>query len=185
MTKNETIELGRTKGTAEWARCDMAIIHLESDVVREKVKALAADHGRSEVFRDAFVSAFMQEWHKAHEALPEVQAANRLRMFTWKLDSLTSGADKTLAQFAERLVRNPLDAFQWSDGAIEAAARKDVALYLKNVLEHPEGGLDAAIAKATEMALRGARYPSHSTSAISNLCEQAKTAAFADMAEVR
>jgi hypothetical protein len=89
-------------------------------------------------------------------------------------------ATRTLAAFKKGFDASPVDAFRWSESAIEAAAVFDVYGTLLALLD--EKGFAVALGIAAENALNGAQYPQHSTSSVSNLVAEAKTAAFATFA---
>lgn len=114
---------------------------------------------------------------------PEELAAQRAKRVETRLYNMSAYAQDAIDKFRANLVENALYAFEWSDDAIMAAARLDVTTRLKNILAHPEGGLDKTIDYARMEAMRGARYPSHSTSALTNFVRQCTTAAYAEFVE--
>jgi hypothetical protein len=142
---------------------------------------------RNDTFFDAFVGAFRARWCAAHGQLPSVQAARRVEWLRRTIDSNLRSAKDTLDKFAADFAENPLYAFEWGGAAVEAAARRDVALIMQRTLDgvdmKPEyAGYDNAIKYATEQALRGARSPHHSTSMLSNYANECKVAAWAEYA---
>jgi len=85
--------------------------------------------------------------------------------------------------FAERMERDPVDAFEWADPVIEKIAKARVATILAAILD--ERGFGPGLERrAREEALRGARWPASSTSPTSNRMNQAVTAAWANYAEL-
>jgi hypothetical protein len=115
---------------------------------------------------------------------PEELAAQAEERRRWKLEwtrrKLEDWAKLDLAKFRKNLDENPLYAFEWADGAIRDAARYDVAIRLLKVWDHPEGGYEEMVDKAREQVLDGARWPSNSTSALTNLVKQEVTKAYAE-----
>jgi hypothetical protein len=189
MTKNEAIDAGRKAGQVQ-AEAMMNEVYLreknDNEAANDSV-AYANMHCadakiRSSVYHDAYKAAFMQVYRNRHANLPEVKAENRKRSIDYTLRNLIEDADRNIADWTERLAKNPCDAFEWSDGAMQRAAEKEVALHLKAIVESEKGGIDQAVAYAVEQALRGARWPSHSTSTITNVMAEFKTAAFAEFA---
>lgn len=119
--------------------------------------------------------------------IPEVHVENRRGSIERQLEWILSSAEADLAKFAASFAENPFYAFEWAQSAIEAAARKDVATRLKMMIDGGKekdsyDGWEAAVAFAYDQALRGARWPNHSTSAVSNVAKEALTAAYADFA---
>lgn len=74
-----------------------------------------------------------------------------------------------------------------SSGAVEeqikGAAYMHIATAAKNILAHPEGGIEELTRRATQNAMRYARFGHHSTSAVSNVAEEMQAAAWAEIAE--
>jgi hypothetical protein len=87
--------------------------------------------------------------------------------------------------FIVDLANDAIYAFEWSAEVIHAAARLKTYIVLQR--EIAEIGVEAAKAKvrkqAEDAAFRGALWPHSSTSQISNLAEQAKVQAWAEMAQ--
>lgn len=181
------VEAGRTLGERH---INDDFVRMTSENARKIAQAQASNASaeakiRSSVWHDAFVAAFMAVYTERRNALPEVKAANRVRRIGWLIEDLRSGAEEKLANFKRDLSVNPRFAFEGADGAIDAAARLDVAAHLQGIFDaadKPKGGPEAAVAYATDQALRGARYGHHSTSACSNATAMAMTAAFAEFA---
>lgn len=84
----------------------------------------------------------------------------------------------TLDRFLIRVVADPADAFEWAERPLEEAARLHVAARLRNALEQklPFADIQQEVHKRV---IEGARYPSRSTSAVSNLMKTNITAAWA------
>lgn len=202
LNKLQSLELGNTDGQRDFEtlalRGDLLTIITSGDdaAIRQesglRASASAASAGISQknvTYFDAYVRAFSQGVRTAHGKLPEVVAARRLQYLRWKLDGVLDGWDETLAKFKKGLDENALYALQWSDRIVKAAASRDVALRLQSVLEHAtERGDNDPVRTvqlyALEQTVRGARSGAHSTSASSNLCEEATTAAYAEFAEL-
>jgi hypothetical protein len=135
-------------------------------------------------FVEEFTRAFGYAMRRAYQDLPDVKAAAQLRWFEHRLEMADKDADAVLEKFKTSLADDPCYAFEWAGSAIEAAAKKHVVARLRAVLRHEAGGLTAAREFALENALRGARSQSHSTSGVSNLANEAKTAAYAEFATI-
>jgi hypothetical protein len=193
MTKTEARNLGTEHGVCfantlsnEQLLADVAGLVLKSRANEWAVTQAgfrSTETGNAPSYIDAFLNAAILRYNGRRAELPEVKAEMRRKAVEWKLESLLSGADDDLQKWAVSFAENPQYAFEWADRAIQAAARKDVALRLKSIIEAPEhGGHEAALKYAVDQALRGARWPSHSTSGVSNLAKEAVTAAYADFA---
>ncbi len=93
-------------------------------------------------------------------------------------------SEKTLHEFQADLQKNPLRAFVWGAGAVEAAARINAWSQVKVAAAN---GLDVAkIAKELrDTAFRMVRYGSDfkSTSPMSNTAKLAEASAYAETAE--
>lgn len=112
------------------------------------------------------------------EVHPAVKEFNHIRITTRHLKTILDAANTTLAKFRASLDDDPFNAMEWGMSAMEAAAKKHVAEYLLEVIEL--NGINTSFKIAQEEALRGARWPTHSTSPTANIMSQAKTAAFAE-----
>lgn len=131
-------------------------------------------------FVQQFAKSFTQRVENLFNNLPDVKAENRRTAFHWTLESMIRSAKEDVTAFAAKFAENPCSAFEWADGAMEAAAKLDVATRIKSVFEAE--GREVAVNVAQIEALRGARYPSHSTSQAANAMAQYKTAAYAEFA---
>lgn len=196
MSKDELRDLGRAHGCQSAESASETTLRMDAmevgGIAGTIASARAADEKvRSTVYHEAFKQGYVQVWSRRRNDLPDIKAANRAKSLDYTLTDMIVAADGVLKKFAENFAANPLHAFSWSSNVIEAAARKDVALQLQAIVngELPEVsprkvvGVQAAIDYALAQALRGARSPSQSTSQVSNLCEQAKVQAFAEVAE--
>lgn len=89
-------------------------------------------------------------------------------------------------RWADKLKADPCSAFEWSDGAFQAAARlwvgKALHVWLTGEGREEPVALDLVIKECRRNALRAAQHPKHSTSIPSNLMEQYKASAFAEFA---
>lgn len=193
MTKTEARNAGTEQGIrfAETFTNEQLVGDL--DAQRDNIRSAAGsaavgpvmrfrsvDSGMAVEFVDAFVRAANQRFlGRAHE-LPEVKARLRHQALVWALESMLRGAKDDVDKFAARFAEDPCYAFEWADAAMEAAAKQWVATRLQTVLE--ANGVDAVFEEARREALRGARYPSRSTSQPSNLMAQYKAAAYAEFA---
>lgn len=107
-----------------------------------------------------------------------------IRRYFWNLEKLNEWRAKAATLSGGGFARE----LEWSGGLFDIAAE---AFVLESVLRAVWAGeakgepvtLDAIAAEATREALRGARSPGRSTSGASNLMDQAKTAAWANLAE--
>jgi len=110
---------------------------------------------------------------------PAPTPERKLEVLIHSIESDLQRAETTLADFAAKLAADPADAFAWGRAAMQAAAEREVLPRLLRVLRDDDGGLIAARKLATDSALQMARNPASSTSALSNLMEQNKLAAWA------
>lgn len=92
-------------------------------------------------------------------------------------------AEQVIVKFKKNLEENPAYAFEWSEGAFEAAAKIDVNKYALTMLTHEKGGLVETIKQVRHQVLRGARNVESSTSHVSNLVNRFKTASLANLLE--
>jgi hypothetical protein len=88
--------------------------------------------------------------------------------------------ETSIAKFAARLAVNPTDAFEWGNDA--AIASGNLLAFKVILAVFDEKGYEVAKDHDLAQALQGARCPQHSTSTLSNLVNEAKTAAYADFA---
>lgn len=185
MKKSELLQHAEISGAAQ---CDLSLangsltITPETDLkalrlwARQQAEACWHVIGRTEAAREKFVSGYVQAAAKVYNALPEVVRKHKIEALQWELDrALEYQSD--IVNFAERLANDPLYAFSYGESALQAAAKVTVAKTLKEVLA--AHGYEAAMEYAMEQTLNGARYPSHSTSALSNLAKEYETAAYA------
>lgn len=134
---------------------------------------------------------------------PEELAQRKIERFVWKLWNEQRDAQDTIGKFAARLANDPAYAFEWGDAAAEAAARLRVVRTMANIAAgatdadgqlstDADGpilpgvtveGIDKALAWAKEQAMRSARYPSRSTSVMSNVMHVNMGAAWAEYAD--
>ena len=102
------------------------------------------------------------------------------------LEVLNAGikeADAVLARFAEKFASDPAYAFEWGKEAVYAAAVKRVYGRVRDALtgEGSKATPETIRLYLTEEVIRNAKSPSSSTSAISNLLDQAVLAAQAEL----
>lgn len=99
-----------------------------------------------------------------------------------RINSEIKSAKEKIEKFkAELSERSPAYAFSWADSAMRAAAALDVWFQLKNNIG--EGSNIRLIRDIAEQnVLQAARYPQKSTSDCSNLIEQYKLSAWAEVA---
>jgi len=197
MTKNEAIEAGKEAGTkqaeamvnAEWLRAKVPA-GASGIAVRDVAVAEAGPYAsmasaerkvRSTPFFDAYAKAFAAIVVARWNELPEVKVEQRVRSFEWRVESALTSAQADLDKFSKNFSEDPAYAFEWADSAMKAAASRKVALHLQAIAK--EHGLDEALNFAHQQALRGARYPSHSTSATTNEMAAYVTAAYAEFVE--
>jgi hypothetical protein len=101
----------------------------------------------------------------------------KFEKLSWLVDDLERSAEYNLKKFQESFEKNPAYAFEWSAGAFDAAAEKQVAAIIKDVLSPDKEASEAERAEwilreALDRAMRGARNPARSTSAQSNEMEK-------------
>lgn len=82
-----------------------------------------------------------------------------------------AAARTTLGKFAEKLDAHPATAFEWGMSAVDAAARIEVFGQLKDVLDAPTVVLSKVVLAMQRDVVRRSRYPSRSTSPLSNLMD--------------
>jgi hypothetical protein len=105
-----------------------------------------------------------------------------LEIYRECLELRKESATKEVTSWARKFADNPASALEWSDKIFDEAAALQVIAQVEMMLENKAtlGGVKQALEK---MALRGARWPEHSTSVASNRMHQALTAAYAIMAD--
>lgn len=104
----------------------------------------------------------------------------------YKLNREAEMSQEVLDAFRADMERDPLYAFSWSANAFAAAARISIAReFLARLSNAPmsAGDLGEWRAELQTRVMRAARYPSSSTSAASNLAEQHKAQAEAELLE--
>lgn len=114
----------------------------------------------------------------AIEPHPEVVAFKHVLTVLYTLDSDIKSARGTIERFKASLDKDPAYAFEWGTQAVEAAAQLWVYTGIAEIVR--DRGLDVAFEIAKGNVLRGARWPQHSTAAMSNLTHEFKTAAWAE-----
>ena len=159
----------------------------DSALSEAKRNGFRAGSSTEEAYVNAFKAAAMNRFFERRHALPEIKRQNRIESLRWTIDGNIKAGDEAVEKFKQRLDENPAYAFGWADSVAEAAARRDVALTMRRILDgvdlEPEhAGYDAARAYALDQTIRGARYPQHSTSALSNQMHAWTTAAWAEYA---
>lgn len=94
-----------------------------------------------------------------------------------------------LATFTDRFAKHPLDAFEWADDAVEAAAKLNVHAKLAAVVvrKYEDGtttpiDIAAGVKRyAFERLVYLGTYPSLSTGQVKNLAARAELAAYAEL----
>lgn len=104
---------------------------------------------------------------------------NAAKFLSRRLES----ARADIAEFAAKLVADPVHAMGWSDDAFKAAAKVKVFSLVEASLAN--GASPEDIAKwGVNAAIRAARDPARSSSPTSNIMEQEVAAAWAEIAEL-
>lgn len=134
------------------------------------------------VARDAYVRAFVDAQQLAHNALPEVKAAYMNESIAWHIEAALRGTASDIKKFKEAFDGDPEYAFRWADKAMDAAAVQNVYLRIKGAVDRKDCSLDQLLKNVTDEALRGAEFPSSSTSSASNYMAKASTSAYAQFA---
>ena len=192
MTKNEATINGRNAGIAHAA---MYLGNPDAlSCERILVKTYVTDYASTNVAKgpqkqplfDAFVDAFMATWDRAYLAQPHVIARRRVTRLLDYCESQVRTGNDTIATFVTRLTEDRWDAafnaFEWADNAAEAAANIQVA---KRVIAWYETAqnVDTVLTEVRNAVQRGARFPSHSTSPLTNQMKQNELAAYAAVLE--
>lgn len=117
---------------------------------------------------------------------PEELAAGRREWLRRRLEEMKRGSAGAIESFRAKLEQNPLYAFEWADRAIDAAAELEAGTRLMAVLDNDKHATDTdavnvTIKMAREEAMRGARWPSRSTSPVSNAAKAALVSAYAGL----
>ena len=107
---------------------------------------------------------------------------NKTEMTTLSLERDLASAKEVLAKFSADLLTDPAYAMEWGDRAVTAAGQVSV---LGAAIAALKNGAEPAKvrAHAVEQALRSAKWPSRSTSQMTNLTAQAKGETWAFVAE--
>jgi hypothetical protein len=112
---------------------------------------------------------------------PEEIDAKRERTMRRTIQDSFTNSKHEFESFKKNFEKSPVYAFTYStDRCMQAAAKYEVAAMVESILNSDKGGLEAAISEARHRALRGAVYPSFSTSPTSNLVEMFRTQAWAE-----
>ena len=119
---------------------------------------------------------------KVHAEATAMDADRVLERFSFHVEGLRRSiayADQAVTEWRTKLFdNNPASAFEWAREAMEAAAKAEV---LGKVLQLTlDLGPVKALRYATEEALRGARWPTRSTSGPANIMGEARTSAWAE-----
>ncbi len=110
--------------------------------VKEKATLAAkALSTRSVGFKKGFQANVLQRWGVAHSKLPEELEEIRLQCIIWRAESLVKRGNAELLTHTSNLAKDPYYAMDWSDSAIQAAARRaigKIVLELISQLQDPE-----------------------------------------------
>lgn len=103
--------------------------------------------------------------------------------------ALNDSGKRQIAGFQDNINTNPKYAFEWGEGAMEGAAKVDVAAYIAEWCKrakkgHEEQVAEAIIAHAVQETLRMASQTSQSTSHLSNAMARYTLAVWAGLATV-
>lgn len=207
MKKNEAIEQGKAAGVAAFEKLrDAAVTACVEDAKREDKSsdarsvlrsmaglqasiymALAGMH-RNDAYFDAFVQAFSAEARGAYWGLPEVKAKMRDRVLLRRLEEWEKDGKESVRRFADRVLQNAQDAFEWADSPMQYAGKAAVAAYVRAMLasdgDRTPATTEQVLDYAREQAVRAARYPERSSSQVSNIAKQYMAAAWAELSEV-
>lgn len=102
------------------------------------------------------------------------------RVVSFLSDRIKS-AESKVARWARDLTDDPAMAFEWAEEVIAAAADLKVVRRVVGIIQ--EKGIEVARGYALKEAIRGARWPHKSTSAVANATLHEVTAAWADVAQ--
>lgn len=187
MTKNEAAELGTKLGT-EWAAAESLPVSFAVKPSEQEVHfARVAEEGRLPrmsapalaAFGEAFAKAALAGWWARYNDLPEVVAEWEARHFVRRVDALC-GAQETVDKFAERLAKDPVYAFEWADGAMQAAAEVALGQRVRAMLDGG-AGVPQVLAHLRRELMDLAGRVASSTSACSNRMADYKRAAVAGL----
>lgn len=125
---------------------------------------------------------------------PPATPEEKLGIIVEAVRSQIARAQATVDGFAARFAEDPVRAFEWSQGAIEAATRLDVFESAVLRLTDNDGvpclerdgksTIESLRAYATDKIMHGARYPAHSSSQVSNVVSQQTVSAWAQLVEI-
>lgn len=180
---SQSIADGIVGNNATWSH--VLNLDMEQDLVKERIDVAVGTLMRERKIRGTSVhtdacEAVMREWRTRYYAQPSVQAEMLREGMSRKMDRMYDGATETLEKWTARLKANPLDAFEWGDRAIRAAAELQAVAVLRQVFVAQ--GAPAAKQYAMDEAVRGARNPQHSTSVLSNEAKTMLVAVYAEFA---
>lgn len=108
----------------------------------------------------------------------EHRRAYGLRRVARAVEEVERRTAEKMAAFIEKLAVNPFYALEWSTDLYDVAATAKVHAFVKAALADGVA-LDEVVASCRAEALRGARFPSRSTSPAANLAAQSLVAAYA------
>jgi hypothetical protein len=125
---------------------------------------------------------------------PRVLGAKLLERITHEANYDIEYSQKELDKFAARLTKDPSNAFEWSHGTFEQAARNHVAKHIMGSIKwfRDRAGEDEYSTTADldivqhlrksffEVVVRGARWPERSTSVQSNEIKKVLVARYAE-----
>jgi len=104
---------------------------------------------------------------------------NLVESMDWAIDR----AQKSLDDFAEKMVANPLDSFAWGDEAVQDAATVTVKKNWSRLLMDPERSFDELHKRLLGEVLRKSQFPARSTSVMHNISSVCEAKAMADLLE--
>lgn len=107
------------------------------------------------------------------------------KLMSWHVVPSLDRAEKRLARFLVAFEADPASAFEWSQSDFEAAAIRRVLGQVQHALTDADSTatFDTIRDHAGDEVERGAKYPSFSTSASSNLMAQFQLAAWATLVD--
>lgn len=110
---------------------------------------------------------------------------DKKRAFRRALDTMTSTANGSLADFMQALHKDPSQAMRWhGDSALKAGAMLAVVARVSKMLAATDADFEHAVKVCRDEAWRYARYNHHSTSAAANLTAEHEAGAFAELVDV-
>jgi hypothetical protein len=93
-------------------------------------------------------------------------------------------ADSTLEKFNERFKKDPMDAFSWSGESFQASTNKKIFTAILNSLEEDTATFEETKEFILDKILYKAKYPSHSTSAVSNIISECEMVSWSEAYEI-